>query len=218
MSNRTFTLDNDFVVLYTDGLDGGGINHLPDFRSVVGKKKYNKAVEWCAGFGVIGFDFLNRGICNNMAFIDCYKPAIEWLQKTIEHNNVQPNTALYEVNRIGMLPEDVKFDLVLANPPHSFDEAAVEHFNNTVEDMIVREDIIRITCDLNLEIHKEFFANIRKHLEPNADIFMSEVGYFDVIQKLAEDAGLVFVATHPAPCLSHDSNADAVIFHFKEPV
>ena len=218
MADRTFDLDSNFAVLYEDGLDGGGIDHLPDFRNAVGKKKYNKAVEWCAGFGVIGFDFLNRGVCKNMAFIDCHAPAIDWLEKTIEHNNVQNNTALYHVNRIGMLPEDVKFDLVLANPPHSFDEATLIHFNDTIKDMIVREDIVRIACDPNLEIHKEFFANIRNHLEPGADVFISEVGCFELIQQFAEDAGLVFVTKHPAACLSRDSNTDAVIFHFKEPV
>ena len=67
-------------------------------------------------------------------------------------------------------------------------------------------------------IHKEFFANIRNHLLPDADVFISEVGHLDTVQTLAENAGLVFVTKHAAPMLSRDSKTDAVIFHFKEPL
>ena len=152
MSEQTITLSNNFIVLYENGLDGGGYDHLPDFTNAVassGKSNYNNAVEWCAGFGVIGFDFLTRGVCNNMSFIDCHKPAIDWLQKTIEHNKVQANTSLYQVDKISLLPTDVKFDLLLANPPHSFNQDTKDMFEDTIEDPISRADIIRITCDVD---------------------------------------------------------------------
>lgn len=48
--------------------------------------------------------------------------------------------------------------------------------------------------------------------------FIDAVGYLDTIQKLAEDAGLIFIDKHPAPMLSKDSKSEAVIFHFKEPL
>ena len=219
MEIRNIKLDNDFEVLYVDGLDGGGLNHLPDFLSVItnhGKDKYQNALEWCAGFGVIGFDFLNKGLCERMEFMDCYEPAIRWLNRTIEHNNVENKTATYHADKISLIPEGVKWDLVLANPPHSFDLSTKKYFEETVRTPQL-DDIIRITCDVDLEIHREFFNNIRTYLEPGADIFISEVGFLDEVQQLAEDAGLLFVDKHPAPTLSRDSKTDAVIFHFKEP-
>ena len=220
MAEQTIRLDNNFLVLYEDGLDGGGYDHLPDFKNAVslsGKTHYTNAVEWCAGFGVIGFDFLNRQVCENMAFIDCYKLAIDWLEKTIEYNNIQNSTTLYHIDKISLLPNNLKYDLVLANPPHSFEQETKEMFERTIKNPSSRADVIRITCDVNLEIHKEFFDNIRKHLAPDADVFISEVGHLDTVQQLAEDAGLIFITKHQAINLSKDSKTDAVIFHFKEP-
>ena len=220
MGIRTFTLDNDFTVTYADGLDGGGIDHLPDFRAAVessGKPHYTRAVEWCAGFGVIGFDFLNRGVCEHMSFIDCHEPAIHWLSETIKQNTIDEKTELYLTDKIAAIPSDVKWDLLLANPPHCFSPNNKEMFEKTIENPEQRADIIRLTCDVDYIIHKEFFENIREHLLPDADVFISEVGCLEEIKQFATNAGLVWVATHPAPKLSINSKTDAVVFHFKEP-
>lgn len=221
MEQLSFTLDNDFVVLFEQGLDGGGYDHLPDFRNAVstsGKETYNNAVEWCAGFGVIGFDFINSNTCENMSFVDCYEPAINWLNITAKHNNVEDKITTYLADKIALIPDDVKWDLVLANPPHSFEPETKQYFKDTIGNLQSQSDVIRITCDEDLLIHKEFFANIRNHLLPDADVFISEVGHLDTVQTLAENAGLVFVTKHAAPMLSRDSKTDAVIFHFKEPL
>jgi methylase of polypeptide subunit release factors len=220
MGNRTFTLDNDFVVLYEDGLDGGGIDHLPDFINAInsnGKIQYENAVEWCAGFGVIGFRLLNSNISTHMSFADSHEIAINWLIKTSEHNKVNDRTSFYLSDKISLIPNDVKWDLVVANPPHSFDRGTVEHFEKTLSGQ-QKNDVIRITCDEGFRIHKEFFENIRARLLPGADIFMSEVCEFEAIEKMALDAGLQVVTRYPAPKLSINSQTDAVVFHFKEPV
>ena len=220
MADRIITLDNNFEVLYEDGLDGGGNDHLPDFINAVaaaGKTNYENAVEWCAGFGVIGFDFLNKNVCNNMAFVDCYDLAVEWLIKTGAHNKVSDKTSFYVADKISLIPNDVKWDLVLANPPHCFDSKQKEHFEKTIA-APQKDDIIRITCDEDFTIHKEFFSNIRDHLTPGADVFISEVGWFDVVESLALAAGLLVINRYPAEKLSLDSKTDAIIFHFKEPL
>lgn len=212
-------LDNGFEVQYVVGTDGGGFSHLPNFRlavSLTGKEHYTSGVEWCAGFGVLGFDFLNRGICDRMSFIDCHEPSIEWINNTIKHNLVEEKAATYLTDRISSIPDDVKWDLLIANPPHSFDENSKRHLEDTVP-YPQKADAIRLTCDVDLLIHREFFANIRKHLLPGGDLFISEVGYLEPIRQLAEDSGLLFVAMHPADKLSEDSKTNAVIFHFKEP-
>jgi len=221
MAERTTELDNNFTVLYEDGLDGGGIDHLPDFKTAVessGQSHYTRAVEWCAGFGVIGFDFLNRGVCDHISFIECHEPAIHWLSETSKQNSVEDKTSLYLTDKIATIPNDVKWDLLLANPPHCFTLDIKEMFEKTVENPSQCADVIRLTCDVDFIIHKEFFENIREHLLPNADLFISEVGDLEEIKQLAINAGLIWAATHPAPKLSINSKTDAVVFHFKEPM
>jgi len=220
MADRIITLDNNFEVLYEDGLDGGGYDHLPDFINAVqaaGKTNYENAVEWCAGFGVIGFDFLNKNICNHMSFVDCYDLAIDWLIKTSEHNNVSDRTSFYVADKISLIPNDVKWDLVLANPPHCFDIEQREHFEKTISGP-QKDDVVRITCDEDFIIHREFFSNIRNHLTPGADLFISEVGHLDVVESLALAAGLLVINRYPAEKLRLNSQTDAIVFHFKEPM
>jgi len=216
---KALTLDNNFVVLYEEGLDGGGYDHLPDFINAVkigGRTSYENAVEWCAGFGVIGFDFLNKDMCNHMSFIDCHELAIDWLVKTSEHNNVSDRTSVYLADKISLIPNDVKWDLELANPPHCFTSEMKEHLEQTLSDS-QKDDVIRILCDENYLIHIEFFENIRSHLLVGADVFISEVGDFEIFEKMALDAGLEIVGRYPAPTLGADSKPDAMILHFREP-
>jgi len=213
-------LDNGFEVHYIQGSDGGGYAHLPDFKlaiSLTGKDHYVSGVEWCAGFGVLGFDFLNRGVCDRMSFIECHSPSVEWINNTINHNKIAEKTSVYLANKISMIPDDVKWDLLLANPPHSFDEGSKKYLEANIPHPQL-PDAIRLTCDVGLEIHREFFANIRKHLLPGADLFISEVGEFDKIEEFAVDAGLEVIARHPADKLSINSDTSSIVFHFKEPL
>lgn len=219
MADRTFDLSNNFRVLYEDGLDGGGINQLPDFISAItnhGKDRYAKGLEWCAGFGVLGFYFLHTNRCQHMSFNDCHAPATRWLNATVDHNNIKDRASVYLSDTISAIPSDVKWDLVLANPPHCFDRQSVEHFEKML-DGPQKDDVIRLTCDEDLVVHRDFFNSIRSHLEPGADIFMSEVSHFDEVEQLAREAGLEVVSRYAAPRLSIDCSGNAMILHFKEP-
>lgn len=217
---NTIKLDNEFTVLYVHGLDGGGHHHLSDFKQVVdnhGKDKYTNAVEWCAGFGVIGFDFLNRDMCEHMSFIDYFEPAIHWINETAKHNKIEGKITTFETGKISTIPETEKWDLVLANPPHCFDEQSRSHIEQNTPDEYFLGVALRLVYDEEFETHKEFFKNIRKNLLPGADLFLSEVSSFEVIEKLANEVGLEVIGRHPAPKLSKDSHTNAVILHFKEP-
>ena len=220
MGMVTHSLSDNFVVYYEDGLDGGGIAHLPDFKNAVslaGKEHYTSAVEWCAGFGVIGFDFLHSEMCNHMSFIDCHEPATKWLNRTIENNNIESKSTVYLADKIELIPDDVKWDLVLANPPHCLD-ATLEHFNKSDMASAQKADVIRLTCDVDGLIHKEFFENIRKHLLPGADLFISEISQQEAIDSMAIESGLEIVGYYPAPKLSINSQITAVIYHLREPL
>jgi 16S rRNA G966 N2-methylase RsmD len=219
MDIKKIHLDNSFEVLYVEGLDGGGYDYLPDFKNAIaltGKKHYTSGVEWCAGYGVLGFDLLKRGVCDHMSFIDCHEPAKHWLNETIKHNIIEHCTTVYLADKILLIPNEVKWDLVIANPPHSFEIAGKKMFEDTLPKNIA-DVVIRLVCDVDFTIHKEFFANIRKHLLPGADLFISETNGFDIIEQLAMDAGLQIIGQHPADKLRETSSPEAIVFHFKEP-
>ncbi len=209
-------LENGTTILYEDGLDGGGFNHLPDFINAVkqfGKEKYNHGLEWCAGYGVIGYYFLTEGIADLMSFNDCYEPALDYCQQTAKLNKVEEKVFTYHSDSLSKISPGHKWDLVLANPPHCF----TEDTRKWLLDNGHGDHTARIVCDVDYYAHKEFFNNVRNHLLPGADLFISEVGEFEVILEMAIASGLELAGECPAPMLSIDSNTAAKIFHFREP-
>lgn len=210
------TLENGTTILYEDGLDGGGFDHLPDFIDAVsryGKEKYKHGLEWCAGYGVIGFHFLTENVCDLMSFNDCHGPALDYCQQTAKFNSVADKVFTYHCDSIGKIDTDHKWDLVLANPPHCFTEETRQWLLNNGHG----EHSARIVCDVDWYAHKEFFQHIRKYLLPGADIFISEVSEFETILSMAQNCGLEFAGEYAAPKLSIDSNTAAKILHFREP-
>jgi hypothetical protein len=78
-SNYSVTLDNGIIINYPSTLDGGGTELIESYRKIfkILDKKYKNAYEWCAGFGILGFEILGNGISENIYFSDIYQPAIE---------------------------------------------------------------------------------------------------------------------------------------------
>lgn len=215
MSDRfQLPIINGTKIVTEAGLDGGGINHLPDFIDAVknhGKEKYKHGLEWCAGFGAIGFYFLTEGICELMSFNDCYGASLECCRETAILNGLSDQVFTYHADSIGMINTDHKWDLVLANPPHCF----TQETKQWLIDGNHGDHSVRITCDVDYAAHKEFFKNIVNYMDPDGDIFISEVAGFEDIAKLGEEGGLTLVSMIEAPMLKKDSTPHAKIMHFK---
>ena len=77
------------------------------------------------------------------------------------------------------------------------------------------DDNHRLTIDLDWNLHKEFYANIGKHLNPGADVYITQVLEHSVLEEFKATSGLVFVEKFPAKFLSIDSKTEAFIVHYK---
>lgn len=208
------TLENGTTIIWEEGLDGGGLNHLPDFINAIsthGKPKYKHGVEWCAGFGVIGYHFLTSDICERMSFIDCYEPAISNINKTAGFNNLTDRVTTYHSDEIGKIVTNEKWDLLVANPPHCF----TSEVKQWLIDNNHGDHTIRITCDEDLKIHEEFFNNIADYMEVGGDLFISEVSDEPKLVEMAEANGLKLIQKLPADKLVLDSCEHARVFHFR---
>ena len=179
LETKTINHDSMFMadnikVFYHPSLDGGGTTSGQRYRSVLSKlypgRKFNNCFEWCAGPGFIGFDLLSRNFCDNLYLNDIYPPAIDSIQKTIDHNKeIQNNVFFHHCRSIKDLPVDWKFDLVVSNPPH---------WNPDLGQFITQINFRdRISADFGWKLHKDFFDNISKHLMPNATILLQECSF-----------------------------------------
>lgn len=196
---------NKTQIEWNHGDDGGGSTHYTDFLNAIGSsKQYNNCLEWCAGLSAISFSLLDANIINKSVLMDIYEPALTKALDNAQNNNLSDRVSIRLCGKISDLPVTDKFDLVVANPPH----AISDHW---IEDGPDYDTVHRITVDLDWKLHKEFYANIKNYLNPGADVFISEIDSHLVIEEYANQSGLRFVSSIPAPTLGNDSKTNAFI-------
>ena len=212
-STQTSTLSSGIVVEYPNYLDGGGLNmvdELVDIIKTTGKSSYDRGCEWCAGYGVLGFDVLGLGLAKHMVFTDYYSEAIKNCLATASKNNISDKITGYISGTIKGIPNE-KWDLVISNPPHVFDkEFFIETLPGGKENNYNIDNSCRLIVDQNFAIHKEFFKNIKEKLTKDADVYLIEALKDGFINEWAEQGGLYLHATYPISVLPHGQ-----IFHFK---
>ena len=151
-------------VFYHSWMDGGGTwfgqEYVDIIRERYSGRVFERCYEWCSGPGYIGFNILDHGLCGSLCVSDVYQPAIQAVHETIKNNKLH-NVSAYATGTVSQLPENEKFDLVVANPPHFLSCPGDENYQ-------------RIAVDQNWAAHQEFFANIGQHLLPNGVILLQE--------------------------------------------
>ena len=151
-------------VFYHSWMDGGGTwfgqEYVDIIRERYSGRVFERCYEWCSGPGYIGLNILDHGLCGSLCVSDVYQPAIQAIHETIKNNKLH-NVSAYATGTVSQLPENEKFDLVVANPPHFLSCPGDENYQ-------------RIAVDQNWAAHQEFFANIRQHLLPNGVILLQE--------------------------------------------
>jgi len=210
---RSTTLTSGLKFEYPILLDGGGLEMKDDLVDVIkrtGKEHYNRAFEWCAGFGALGFEVLGSKLTDHMVFSDYFPLALEVCVQVAEDNNLSTQITCHLSSTIKGVPSVEKWDLVIGNPPHSVDrDSLVEYMlmNNDTKNI---DNTARLIIDQNWTIHKEFFKNIKSHLHDDADVYIIESQQLEQFVEWAIAGGLKHVGTYPLSALPRGG-----IYHFK---
>jgi methylase of polypeptide subunit release factors len=165
-------LINDIAVWCDGEMYGGGENfgqqYVPVLKTLYPEKKFQNCLEWCSGPGFIGFGLLANDQIENLYLADIFKPALYACEKTIEHlpAKYQTNTIkTLHIDRITDIDSNLKFDLIVGNPPH-WDWKIPPYTANFFSE--------RINADNDWNIHREFFSNVKKYLTPDGTIILQE--------------------------------------------
>lgn len=175
----------DISVSYLPVLDGGGMTFGQDYLQVIREKtgKVGHLFEFCAGPGFIGLSLLAHGLCDKLTLADVNPEAVKAVRATIAENRLEDRVTVYQSDCLDQIPASEKWDLVVSNPPH-FDGDPQQY-----------RGAIRL-IDPGLEIHRKFYRDIRKHLNPNGSIIFQENGQATTSEdwtKMIKDAGLDLV-------------------------
>lgn len=199
--NKTVRLDN-LNLSFPNHVDGGGYELLDEIYSLIertGKDKYNCALDWCSGYGPWGFKLLATNKAEKVMFHDIYPVAIETVKNNAVANNINHRVLSIVDSTIAKISPDVKFDLVVANPPHSNTGAHTKDLNTK-----------RIIVDEDFEAHKEFYSNITQYLTKDADVYISSGSEDGPSIDWASENGLVFMGFCPSSVLRQGG-----YFHYK---
>jgi len=149
------------AVAYKPHLDGGGSTFGQDFIPVLrgrGMPKVQRAFEWCAGPGFIGFSLLAHGLCETLCLADVNPEAVAACQKTVRDNALAGRVAVYHSDNLKDIPAAEQWDLVVSNPPHFVDSGIGQ---------------LRYH-DPDWSVHRAFFGAVAVHLKPDGVIVLQE--------------------------------------------
>lgn len=211
----TTKIDSGITLVYPKHLEGGCFWLKDEFIKVIciiNKAPYNKCFEWCSGLGGIGFEILGKQLCKHITFADYYNVAIENCLDNAKLNDITNSVTGYVTSTIDAIPRTEQWDLVVGTPPHCFDgDEYIQHLNNVntaTHGSLTASNWARLTVDDGMEIHKEFFQNIRARLTDDADVLLFGSSKQDIMLKLALTGNLKFIDIYPV-------ERYGVIYHFK---
>lgn len=204
--NSTLTFNNGLVINFPIHIDGNGYilkDEIYDLIEKTGKEKYNKTLDWCSGHGPFGFDLLDRNKTDNVVFMDSYSIAVETCLTNAKENNLGTRVSGYIGDKISVIPQNEKFDLVVGNPPHCI---SAEHIQKNSS----YHNTVRMIVDVDFIAHQEFFSNIKNYLTDDADIYITAGSPMNNFIQWATKGGLIFKGF--APSLVTEGGG---IYHFK---
>lgn len=158
---------NNIKISYEPHLDGGGttfgINAL-DSENVKKFIKKGKVMEMCSGPGFMGFHLLGQGYCDELYLVDINIENLKHINETMRLNNLS-NVKFIESNGFNELVGEPNIDTIISNPPH-FKTLRPEGYRFDNEKLL--------SLDEDMNFHKEFFKNVRKHLSKDGVIILVE--------------------------------------------
>jgi len=187
-------------VSYKPHLDGGGSTFGQDFIPVLrarGMPKVQRAFEWCAGPGFIGFSLLAHGLCETLCLADVNPEAVAACRKTVRDNGLESKVAVYCSDNLDNIPASEQWDLVVSNPPHFIDSGIGQ---------------LRYH-DPDWRVHRGFFGAVARHLRPGGVMVLQENNAGstpETFSAMIADAGLKTVFTQGA---SPTRTADSRMFY-----
>jgi SAM-dependent methyltransferase len=158
-------------IYYRHDLDGAGRLFAPHFVDFVRARHPHGAgtiFEWCCGPGFIGFSLLAAGLCECLTLADINPRAIDCVRRSVKANGLGSRVRGYVSDNSDSLPDDERFDVVVANPPFYCNLNPLHPLYGQFKDDLRPNDPGWLA-------HERFYATIGRHLNPGATLYIMEV-------------------------------------------
>lgn len=186
--------ESDFKYLYIEGADSGGFTFKDIVYQVVKttglKPHYKHAHEWCCGHGIMGFNLLRNNLCDKLTLSDIDYNCMIGVRFTSSANNIDNKVTPYLIEQFSDIPiPSQPWDLIITNPPYVPDVMFYQKGEVALQDRL--KDM---WVDPDWKAHKNFFANVKKYIDPECDIYMFGISPFSDQQiEIAKQNGFKFI-------------------------
>jgi len=126
---RTVNLRGGVTIKILEHLDNKSSiykDEVVNYISQTGKYCYTRAVEFNAGLGVLGFELLGMGVCNNIVFVEANNKSIECCLETAVNNKLVNYVSGYSSN----IPVYEKWDLAVTNIEQEVNKDFIQNIKN----------------------------------------------------------------------------------------
>ena len=165
---RYYVVEGGIRVYYEPELDGGGTSFGQMFVPILRRLGLGgSCYEPFSGPAFIGFSLLGAGICDELVVSDVNPKAIAYVKLTIKLNDLGSRVRYYISDLLEGIPRDLKFDLVIANPPHFKDLSFCRKYG--CDDITILK-----TLDREFKMHRAFYHGITGYLRPNGSVVLAE--------------------------------------------
>jgi methylase of polypeptide subunit release factors len=147
----------------------------------------NTTLEMCSGPGFIGYYLLFNNLTKQLWLSDKFDGVLPGIKETNKSNKV--DVSFIHSDCFQNFPKDLKFDLIIGNPPH-FQKDEKWIWDRKTKDEV--DASYRINLDEDLKFHKEFFKNVKNYLNKNGKIIFVENNVFINDKIISELAGNEF--------------------------
>ncbi len=158
---------NGLLVFDNKKLDGGGLRYTYDYLRIMahyGLVNSKNIFEFCCGPAYIGYTLLGARYCQRLTLSDINPIAIQAVNKTSQYNGLSEEVTIIESDCLDSIPESERWDVVVGNPPH---------YDYPIEDRSYGNMLV---SDPGWEIHKNFYSNVGRFMNPGGYVILLEDG------------------------------------------
>ncbi|PJZ44070.1 peptide chain release factor N(5)-glutamine methyltransferase [Leptospira brenneri] len=147
-----------------------------------------KIWDLCSGSGCIGLSLVQLLESSVVTLSDLSEKAIEVSRRNAEKYNLTEKTEFYVSDLDSSLPNDLKFDLIVSNPPYIPESEKPE----IMPDVLEYEPHLALFVSDFKEFHKRLLSVVKNRLHPGGK-FMMETHplYMDDVETLATELGFL---------------------------
>ena len=116
----------------------------------------------CSGPGFMGFYLNFKGYADELYLSDINNNLKDGIEKTIEYNNLK-NTKFINSDGFSNINKDLKFDIIIINPPH-FSSPRIGGYDSPENEFM--------SLDNNMKFHKKFIDEAKYYLKEDGFILL----------------------------------------------